>query len=106
MDSTTTIPSVLNKRRDAIPKGAVYIGRPSKYGNPFSHLPGKGSHRVPTREDAVGAYRVWLEHRLWEQPDFLDDLKGASALVCWCSPLECHGDVIQEALAGIGVFSR
>lgn len=29
------MPVVLNKRRDGCPRGAAYIGRPSKWGNPF-----------------------------------------------------------------------
>ena len=29
------MPRVLNKHRDVIPKGAVYCGRPSPWGNPF-----------------------------------------------------------------------
>lgn len=33
-------PRVLNKRTDAAPHGAVYIGRPSKWGNPSTHLSG------------------------------------------------------------------
>jgi len=26
---------VLNRRKDGIPKGTIYVGRPSKWGNPF-----------------------------------------------------------------------
>lgn len=29
------MPVVLNKRNDPITKGAIYVGRPSKWGNPF-----------------------------------------------------------------------
>jgi len=29
------MPKVLNKYKDGVPAGAVYIGRPSKWGNPF-----------------------------------------------------------------------
>ena len=29
------MPKVLNKRTDTIPPDAVYVGRPSKWGNPF-----------------------------------------------------------------------
>ncbi len=28
-------PRVLNKRTDTIPPSAVYVGRPSKWGNPY-----------------------------------------------------------------------
>lgn len=33
------MPRVKNKRIDTPEKGDVYIGRPSIFGNPFSHLP-------------------------------------------------------------------
>ena len=94
---------VLNKRRDVVPAGAVYIGRSSKWGNPFSHVPSDmdGVTQVPTREDAVAAYRWWLSEVLKADPTYLDELRGATALVCWCAPKDCHGDVIAERLAGL-----
>jgi hypothetical protein len=45
---------VLNKRADKIAVGAVYIGRPSKWGNPF--VIGKDG----TRDDVVAKYRAYL----------------------------------------------
>jgi hypothetical protein len=70
---------------------AVYIGRPSKYGNPFklSDMPlGK----------CLGMYRLYLQAMLKVNPYFLDELKGKD-LVCFC-PLDkpCHGDIIIEYL--------
>lgn len=101
--SPATFIPVLNKRRDEIPDGAVYIGRPSKWGNPFSHQPSnvEGVTQVPSREDAVAAYRWWLREVLKADPAYLDELRGATALVCWCAPKDCHGDVIQEVLGGL-----
>ena len=37
-------PRVLNKRRGPMPPGSIYIGRPTKWGNPFikdgtAHVP-------------------------------------------------------------------
>lgn len=73
----------------------VYIGRPSKWGNPFSHKPGTlAQYRVASREEAIQKYREWLA----TQPDLLKDLpelKG-KILGCWCAPLACHGDVLVE----------
>lgn len=46
---------VLNKRRDGVPNGAVYVGRPSKWGNPFK------VDQDGTREEVVAEYRCWLE---------------------------------------------
>lgn len=75
----------------------VYIGRPSKWGNPYTHIQdGKtlAKYIVPTREDAVEAYRKYIEegegqHLLKD----LEELKG-KVLGCWCSPKACHGDVL------------
>jgi hypothetical protein len=66
----------------------VYIGRPSKWGNPFEI--GKDGNR----EDVIDKYREWI----LTQEDLLADLpelKG-KVLGCWCSPKACHGDVLTE----------
>jgi hypothetical protein len=84
-----------------------YIGRPTKWGNPFSHLPNSAAHiRVKNREEAVEAYREWLlgtnyrgvlqEQRQWIL-DNLPILKGKT-LGCFCAPKSCHGDVLRELL--------
>ncbi len=66
----------------------VYIGRPSKWGNPFTI--GKDGDR----EEVIRKYIDWLE----SQPKLLaaiHELKG-KVLGCWCSPNACHGDVLAE----------
>jgi len=66
----------------------VYIGRPSKWGNPY---------RVGvdgTREEVIAKYRAWL----LKQPKLmavLPELRG-EVLGCWCAPEACHGDVLAE----------
>jgi hypothetical protein len=71
----------------------VYIGRPSKWGNPFSQLPGSlANYKVRTRKEAVECYAKWIEN----QPELmaqLHELKG-KVLGCWCHPKECHGEVL------------
>jgi hypothetical protein len=70
----------------------VYIGRPSKWGNPF--VVGKDGNR----EEVVAKYKAWI----MQQPKLLKDLwelKG-KALGCWCHPLPCHGDVLVELIDG------
>ena len=71
----------------------VYIGRPSKWGNPFSHKPGtQAQFVVASRDAAIAAYREWILH----QPELLaalPELKGHT-LGCWCKPQSCHGDVL------------
>jgi len=65
----------------------VYIGRPSKWGNPF-----KGSNR----NQNVADYKEYVRNsELYEQ---LEELRGKT-LGCWCAPLRCHGDALVELLA-------
>jgi hypothetical protein len=66
----------------------VYIGRPSKWGNPF--VVGVDGERG----ECIELYREWI----LTQPDLLADvseLKGKK-LGCWCKPRPCHGDVLAE----------
>lgn len=83
------MPKVLNKRTDKIPPDAVYVGRPSKWGNPYQiGISG-------TRDEVIQMYREDLEDAIVSNPKFLDELRGKD-LVCWCAPLPCHADVLLE----------
>lgn len=75
----------------------VYIGRPSKWGNLFSHLEGTlAKYKVSTREEAIIAYRKWITAGEGKYLlSHLHELKG-KVLGCWCKPLACHGDVLKE----------
>jgi hypothetical protein len=93
---------VLNKHRDVVPPGAIYIGRPSALGNAFSHLPNTlAQYRVATREEAIEAYRRDLATKIKARNQnvlkALSALSEDSVLVCWCTPLACHGLVIEKA---------
>jgi hypothetical protein len=73
----------------------VYVGRPTKWGNPFSHKAGTlAKYQVRTREDAVSKYREWILNNPTLMKD-LPELKGKT-LSCWCKPLACHGDILLE----------
>ncbi len=86
-----TLPRVLNKRTHGMPDGAVYIGRTvrrlagSKWANPFK------IDRHGTREEVIAKYEQHL-HASGLIND-IHELRGKD-LVCWCSPLSCHGDVL------------
>lgn len=92
-------PRVWNKRDGRTPADAVYIGRPSKWGNPFSHQNSVlGVTKVKSREDAIHYYREWLlttaeGHALMEAAR--RELRGKH-LVCWCKPEACHGDLLLD----------
>ena len=79
---------VWSKRAGAksAPAGAVYVGRPTKWGNPF--VEGKDG----TREEVIAKFREHcVETGLWM--DAMKELRGKD-LVCWCAPLACHADVL------------
>ncbi len=86
-------PRVWNKRDKNCPKDAVYVGRPSKWSNPFK-ITGSGVDRID-RAAAIESYRGWLSCRLTVEPDFLEPLRGKD-LVCWCAPLPCHADILLK----------
>lgn len=70
---------------------AVYIGRPSQWGNPFK-VEDYG------RTECLNLYRNWLIIQLAMNPYFLEPLRGKD-LVCFCKLNEqCHGDIITEFL--------
>ena len=85
-------PQVLNiyKNPDAKTRpNCVYIGRPSKWGNPFAI--GKDG----TREEVIEKYRQYL----LERPELLEQAKKELAgknLVCFCAPKACHGNILIE----------
>ena len=66
----------------------VFIGRPSKWGNPF--IIGKDG----TRKDVINKYRKWI----LVQPDLVNSLPELKdkVLGCWCKPNSCHGDVLAD----------
>ena len=75
-----------------MPENCIYIGRPSKWGNPYKRNMSGGP------KDIIRAYRWWLEQKLKENPHFLDELKGKD-ICCWCRlDQKCHGDIILEFL--------
>ena len=76
---------VINKKNDAFD---VYIGRPSKWGNPF--VIGKDG----TREQVIEKFRNYLSQNVKLLSE-LHELKG-KRLGCYCSPLPCHGDILKE----------
>lgn len=86
-------PRVLHKRADAalidqLQSQAVYIGRGSKWGNPF--IIGKDGDR----EEVIIKYA----ERLLNDTSLLGAIGELTGkyLVCFCAPEPCHGDVLIE----------
>lgn len=73
-----------------MPEGVVYVGRPSKWGNPFrAQMP-----IVDTPDSILVLFTLYAETRAKRQPNWLAPLAGKD-LACWCkegSP--CHADIL------------
>ncbi len=80
------------KRRKGwrIPPNTVYVGRPTKWGNPYR----VGPHL--TRAEAVARYRAYLLAEGYPLLNELHEIRGKN-LACWC-PLDqpCHANVLLE----------
>lgn len=76
----------------------IYIGRPSKWGNPFTHLSDRktrAAYIVRSREEAIERYEEYLFSSGLAAD--IEELRG-KVLGCWCSPKACHGDVLARLL--------
>lgn len=83
------MPKVYNRKHvHQIPEGAVYVGRGSPWGNPYTHLDGE-----LTREECISNYEYDLLHDETRMAKCREELRGKD-LVCYCKPLACHADVL------------
>jgi len=99
-----------------MPPGAVYVGRPTKWGNRWKAetVDGVGwcctdtstgliiQARGPERAHdlAVAHYRTWIEPQGALRNAIRAQLRG-KMLCCWCPPhLSCHADVLLEVANG------
>lgn len=82
----------------------VYIGRPSVLGNPFPMRDESDRHEV------VRKYRSYLREEYTRGESVRKELEELAdrvyhgeciALQCFCTPRECHGDVVKDAIEGI-----
>jgi len=85
------IPRVWSRRAGAPqpPPGAVYVGRPTKWGNPIP------LDRELNRMEVLARYRTWLLSQPALMKAAREELRGKD-LVCWCAPRACHADVLLE----------
>lgn len=68
----------------------IYIGRGSKWGNPFNMR----NKSDAERDRVCDAYEAWFKN----QPELVNDLhelKG-KVLGCFCKPKRCHGDFLAR----------
>jgi len=89
-------PKVVHCKREEFD---VYIGRGSRWGNPYSHKVGTlAEHVVGSRTEAIQKFEEYLLSNE-ELMASLPDLKG-KILGCWCKPKSCHGDILLRYANG------
>ena len=77
-------------KKGSSPRGAIYIGRGSKWGNPFKL---KSHKDQDERRKVVVEYQNWLCDN-WSEVDIAKELRN-KALECFCAPLLCHGHILS-----------
>ena len=94
------LPRVYNIRHSDAPADAVYVGRPSPYGNPYR------VSEALMRGKAVEQYRSWINAKAQSglREQMRTELRGCD-LVCWCAPRGgiaadderqiCHAQVVM-----------
>jgi hypothetical protein len=90
------------------PDGAIYVGRPTIYGNPFKvgcNPPQFGTSlpcRCRNAKEAVDAFRYYAKLKAKLFPEWIKPLRGHD-LACWCKLGDpCHADVLLEIANGGG----
>lgn len=74
-----------------MPENTVYVGRPTKYGNPY-----KPSECARGAQGAVDCFRILVESEPENVENIRRELKGKN-LACFCSlDKPCHADVLLE----------
>ena len=97
--------SVHNLTTEPMRPGDVYIGRPRRqhmhddlegyFGNPYRISP----HQ--TREQAIARFEKAARRRIATDPEYRALVRGlhGKRLFCYCAPLACHGDVLEQLAA-------
>jgi hypothetical protein len=100
------MPERIQRKRTAgwrMPEGAVYVGRPTEWGNPYTFRPVWLADEYRDLRDPAGlvaAYRALVT----DTPAYVARARTVLAgrdLACWC-PLDqpCHADVLLEVANG------
>ena len=81
-----------------LPPNTVYVGRPTKWGNPFKVgdiIRDENSKRIPaTIEDCLFMYEIKIGVDVLRGTVDLSELKGKN-LACFCSlDQPCHADIL------------
>lgn len=85
------MPKILNAKVVGFTQpNAVYIGRPSEFGNQF-----RVDDDGMTRNDVIDKFERWIYSNPAKMSDVKRKLKGKD-LICWCAPKRCHGEILMR----------
>lgn len=76
-----------------MPEGAVYVGRQTKWGNPYQ----VGDTERSWQATVVEMFKGWLGEpgQAGLVADIRRELRGKD-LACWCKDTPCHADVLLK----------
>lgn len=85
---------LFNMHHSDAPSNAVYIGRGSKWGNPWAI-------GLMTRDEVCDRYEELVEKQYKAFPGYRDSLANlhGKPLVCFCYPKRCHGETLLKYAA-------
>lgn len=98
---TIVVPITRVVNKDRGDEFDVYIGRGTKWGNPyavgFGQAPGE---QADSREEAIRKFAYDFSKGFLGDKHFMKELEKLQGkrLGCHCKPLACHGDVLAEFL--------
>ena len=80
---------IYNKHHGDAPPDAIYCGRGSGYGNPFT-IGTDGN-----REEVIAKFEVYIRAILRCDPHYLDAL-DEQPMICFCYPQLCHCNILDK----------
>lgn len=88
-------PKVWNRKKEKAPRGSIYVGRGTPFGNPWSHLEGTVDPEflVESRGEALTKFAEYLAADADLVRRVKKELRGQN-LVCSCVPLPCHAEIL------------
>lgn len=97
IDIKTTVVNVTHAELFNFNYYDIYIGRGSKWGNPFYiERDNYGCEIKGSRKKTIEQFKEWIITQKFLM-NSLHELKG-KRLGCFCAPWPCHGDVLIELI--------
>lgn len=85
-----------------MPENTVYVGRPTKWGNPYSWKDYDLMEESTAKKRSVRQYKHWIKGQIVRGKVNLEELRGKD-LACWCKKGDpCHADVLISIISKFG----